>query len=233
LTEERRRLVRPPKGGDPAGRGTGGQKLKSGRERTPSSTAWLERQLQDPFVAAARAKGYRSRAAFKLTEIDDRHHVIRRGARVIDLGCAPGGWMQVAIERGAAVVAGVDLLPVDPLPPPAMLIQGDFTDPAIGPKLIEMIGGPPDVVLCDMAPNTVGHRETDHLRILGLIEAAAVFALEHLKPGGGFVTKTFQGGGSGELLASLKPQFEMVKHVKPKASRSESSEVYLVALGRR
>jgi 23S rRNA (uridine2552-2'-O)-methyltransferase len=188
--------VRPPKGGDPAGRGTGGQKLKSGRERTPSSTAWLERQLQDPFVAAARAKGYRSRAAFKLTEIDGRHHVIRRGARVIDLGCAPGGWMQVAIERGAAVVAGVDLLPVDPLPPPAMLIQGDFTD-------------------------------------LGLIEAAAVFALEHLKPGGGFVTKTFQGGGSGELLASLKPQFEMVKHVKPKASRSESSEVYLVALGRR
>jgi len=233
MSDERRRLVRPPTGGDPAGRGgAASAKLKTPRERTPSSQHWLERQLSDPFVAAAKAQGYRSRAAFKLTEIDDRFHLLRRGARVIDLGCAPGGWVQVAIERGAASVVGVDLLPVEALPP-AHLIVGDFTEPAVGPALLDLLAGPPDVVLCDMAPNTVGHRETDHLRILGLIEAAAEFALAHLKPGGAFVTKTFQGGGSGELLASLKPHFGQVRHVKPKASRSESSEIYLVAVGRK
>jgi 23S rRNA (uridine2552-2'-O)-methyltransferase len=229
--DERRRLVRPPTGGDPAGRGTG-EKLRTARDRKPSSQHWLKRQIDDPYAQAARAQGWRSRAAFKLLEMDDRFHFLRGGARVVDLGCAPGGWVQVALQRGAASVVGVDLLPVDPLPP-AHLIQGDFTDPAIGPELLERLGGSPDLILSDMAPNTVGHRETDHLRILNLIELAAEFAVANLRPGGVFVTKSFQGGGSGELLASLKRDFTDVRNVKPKSSRTESSEVYLVAIGRR
>ncbi|HWA59924.1 MAG TPA: RlmE family RNA methyltransferase [Caulobacteraceae bacterium] len=225
----RKRMVRPPAGGTDAGRQTH-KRLKTAKERTASSQAWLERQLNDPFVAEARARGYRSRAAFKLAEIDDRFHLIRKGARVIDLGCAPGGWVQVALERGAGAVAGVDLLPVEPLPP-AQLIQADFTDPAVGPKLIELIGGQPDVVLSDMAPNTIGHRQTDHLRIVGLIEAAVDFAVQVLKPGGSFVAKAFQGGETGEVITTLKRRFAEVRNVKPKASRAESSEVYLVATG--
>lgn len=221
--------MRPPTRGGDTVRATPAR-LKTAKQRTPSSQAWLERQINDPFAAEARAKGYRSRAAFKLTELDDRLKLIRRGARVIDLGCAPGGWVQVALERGAGAVVGVDLLPVDPLPP-AHLIQMDFTDPACGPRLIELLGGPPDVVLSDMAPNTIGHRETDHLRIVGLIEAAADFAIEVLKPGGAFVTKAFQGGEMAALLKTLKAHFAEVRHVKPKASRSESSEVYLAATG--
>ena len=228
---ERKRLVRPPTGGDPAGRGES-VKLKTAKMRTTSQQAWLHRQLNDPFSAAARAQGYRARAAFKLTEIDDRFHLIRRGSRVIDLGCAPGGWLQVATQRGAGAVVGVDLLPVDPVPG-AVILQGDFTDPKIGPALLAHLGGPPDLVLSDMAPNTVGHKQTDHLRIVGLIEAAADFAIEHLVPGGTFVSKAFQGGETQAVLAVLKAAFADVKHVKPKASRSESSEVFLVATGKR
>lgn len=231
MTDERRRLVRAPTGGDPAGRGTG-EKLKTARDRKPSSQHWLKRQIDDPYAQAARAEGWRSRSAFKLMEIDERFHFLHRGARVVDLGCAPGGWVQVALKRGVGAVAGVDLLPTGPLPP-AQLIQGDFTDPEVGPALLKALGGAPDVILSDMAPNTVGHRETDHLRILGLIELAAEFALANLRPGGVFVTKSFQGGGSGELMTGLKPNFQQVRHVKPKASRTESSEVYLVATGRR
>jgi len=148
----------------------------------------------------------------------------------VDLGAAPGGWTQVALERGVKNVAGVDLLPVEPLPP-AHILQMDFTDPACGPKLIELLGGAPDVVLSDMAPNTVGHRQTDHLRIIGLIEAAADFALQVLKPGGGFVAKAFQGGETAALMGELKRHFAEVRNVKPKASRAESSEIYLVAIG--
>jgi len=227
----RRRLVRPPTGGDPAGRSLGAR-VKTAETRSLSSTQWLERQLNDPFVKAAKAAGYRSRAAFKLAEIDDRFHLLRRGVRVIDLGCAPGGWVQVALERGAAAVAGVDLLPVDPISP-AHLIEGDFTAPGMGERLIQQVGGAPDLVLSDMAPNTSGHRETDHLRIIGLIEAAADFALATLKPGGAFLTKNFQGGSAGEVLERLKASFAEVRHIKPKASRQESAEVYLVALGRK
>lgn len=225
----RRRLVRPPSGGDPAGRSLGAR-VKTADARSLSSTQWLERQLNDPFVKAAKAAGYRSRAAYKLTEIDDRLHLLHRGVRVVDLGCAPGGWVQVALERGAATVAGVDLLPVEPLPP-AHLIEGDFTTPGLGERLIAALGGSPDLVLSDMAPNTSGHRETDHLRIIGLIEAAAEFAMATLKPGGAFVTKNFQGGSAGDVLDRLKGAFTEVKHFKPKASRQESAEVYLVALG--
>ncbi|MFN3514015.1 MAG: RlmE family RNA methyltransferase [Phenylobacterium sp.] len=225
----RKRMVRPPTGGTEEGRGRPAR-LKTAKERTASSQAWLERQINDPFAAKARAHGYRSRAAYKLSEIDDRLRLLKPGVRVVDLGLAPGGWTQVALERGVTNIAGVDLLPVDPLPP-AQILEMDFTDPACGPKLIELLGGPPDVVLSDMAPNTVGHRATDHLRIIGLIEAAADFAIGVLKPGGAFVAKAFQGGETAQIIAELKRHFREVRNMKPKASRADSSEVYLVATG--
>ncbi len=227
---ERRRMVRPPTGGNEGGRAKPAR-LKTATGRTPSSQAWLERQINDPFAAKARAMGYRSRAAFKLTEIDDRFRLLKPGARVIDLGCAPGGWVQVALQRKAGSVVGVDLLPIDPAIPEAHIVQMDFTDPACPPKLLELLGGAPDVVLSDMAPNTVGHKQTDHLRIMGLIEMAADFAVEVLKPGGGFVTKAFQGGEAAGVIALLKRNFAEVRMVKPKASRAQSSEVYFVATG--
>jgi len=225
----RKRMVRPPTAGSETGRGKPAR-LKTAKSRTPSQQAWLERQINDPFSAAARAHGYRSRAAFKLAEIDDRLKLLRPGARVIDLGLAPGGWTQVALERGVTDIAGVDLLPVDPLPP-AHILQMDFNDPECGPKLMALLGGAPDVVLSDMAPNTVGHRQTDHLRIVGLIEAAADFAVQVLKPGGAFVTKAFQGGETAALIAELKRHFVQVRNLKPKASRADSSEVYIAATG--
>lgn len=225
----RKRMVKPPTGGQEGGRGKPAR-LKTAHKRTQSQQAWLERQINDPFSQKARALGYRSRAAFKIIEIDDRFHFLKPGARVVDLGLAPGGWTQIAVQRGVKNIVGVDLLPVDPLPP-AHILQMDFTDPECGPKLIELLGGPPDVVMSDMAPNTVGHRETDHLRIMGLIEAAVDFALEVLKPGGTFVAKAFQGGGSTELVAFLKRHFADVRNVKPKASRQDSSELFIVATG--
>ena len=225
----RKRMVKPPSGGTEEGRGKPAR-LKTAKMRTPSQQAWLERQVNDPFAAKARAHGYRSRAAYKLTEIDDRLKLLKPGARIIDLGLAPGGWTQVAIERGVTAIAGVDLLPVDSLHP-AHILQMDFTDPACGPKLIELLGGPPDAVLSDMAPNTVGHRRTDHLRIMGLIEAAADFAIGVLKPGGAFVAKAFQGGETADVMTLLKQNFTDVRNLKPKASRADSSEVYLVATG--
>lgn len=231
MTDEppRKRMVKPPTGGQEGGRGKPAR-LKTAKQRTPSQQAWLNRQVNDPFSAKARAMGYRSRAAFKITEIDDKHRFFKPGARVVDLGLAPGGWTQIAILRGVTNIVGVDLLEVDPLPP-AKILQMDFTDPACAPRLIELLGGPPDVVLSDMAPNTVGHRETDHLRIVGLIEAAIDFAIEVLKPGGTFVAKAFQGGGTDQLIAGLKGHFKDVRNVKPKASRQDSSEVFLVATG--
>jgi 23S rRNA (uridine2552-2'-O)-methyltransferase len=231
MTDEppRKRMVKPPTGGTEEGRGKPAR-LKTAKMRTPSSQAWLSRQVNDPFSAKARAHGYRSRAAYKLTEIDDKLRLLKPGARIIDLGLAPGGWTQVAIERGVTHIVGVDLLPVDPLPP-AHILQMDFTDPACGPMLIDLLGGPPDAVLSDMAPNTVGHRRTDHLRIMGLIEAAADFAIGVLKPGGAFVAKAFQGGETSQVMLLLKQNFAEVKNLKPKASRADSSEVYLVATG--
>ncbi len=222
-------MVRPPSGGNTAGRSMA-ERLKTADKRTLSSQKWLERQLADPYVKQAKAEGWRSRAAFKLIEIDDRFHLIRKGARVIDLGCAPGGWVQVALKRGAGAVVGVDLLPMDPIEG-AELIQADFTEPGVSEQLIERLGGAPDLILSDMAHNTTGHRDTDHLKIIGLIEMASAFAVEHLKPGGAFVTKTFQGGAVGDVLLDLKRAFTDVRHVKPKASRADSSEVYLVATG--
>ncbi|WP_309643128.1 RlmE family RNA methyltransferase [Phenylobacterium sp.] len=231
MTDEppRKRMVKRPTGGTEEGRATP-ERLKTARDRTPSSQAWLSRQINDPFAAKARAHGYRSRAAYKLTELDDKLRLLKPGARIVDLGLAPGGWTQVAIERGVTNIVGVDLLPVDPISP-AHILEMDFTDPACGPMLIDLLGGPPDAVLSDMAPNTVGHKQTDHLRIVGLIEAAADFAISVLKPGGAFISKAFQGGESWEVVNHLKRHFDDVKHIKPKASRAGSSEVYLVATG--
>jgi 23S rRNA (uridine2552-2'-O)-methyltransferase len=228
---ERRRMVRPPSGGTAAGRGLG-QKLKTADKRSLSSQQWIKRQLADPYSERARAEGWRSRAAFKLSEIDDRLGLIRKGSRVIDLGAAPGGWTEVALKRGAAAVAGVDLLPIVPIPG-AVLIEADFTAPGVDQQLIDALGGPPDLVLSDMAHNTIGHRKTDHMKIIALIEIAADFAIRTLKPGGAFVTKSFQGGDLGEVMGRLRAAFDEVKIVKPGASRKDSAEVFLVARGKR
>lgn len=228
---ERRRMVRPPTGGTAAGRGMG-QKMKTADTKSMSSQQWIKRQLSDPWSERARAEGWRSRAAFKLMEIDDRLGLIRKGSRVIDLGAAPGGWVQVALDRGAAAVVGVDLLMIEPIPG-AELVQADFTTPGVDQQLIDLLGGPPDLVLSDMAHNTIGHRQTDHLKIIALIEIAADFAIRTLKPGGAFVTKNFQGGDAGGVLARLRAEFETVKPIKPASSRKDSSEVYLVALNKR
>ena len=227
----RRRMVRPPTKGTAAGRGMG-TKMKTADDKSMSSQQWIKRQLADPWSDRARAEGWRSRAAFKLMEIDDRFGLIRPGSRVIDLGAAPGGWVQVALKRGAQAVVGVDLLMIEPIPG-AELVQADFTHAGVDQQLIEALGGAPDVVLSDMAHNTIGHRQTDHLKIVALIEIAAEFALRTLKPGGHFVTKNFQGGDAGGVLAELRAGFREVKYVKPASSRKDSSEVYLVALGRR
>ena len=225
----RRKMVRPPTGGSEEGRGKPAR-LKTAKMRTPSSQAWLSRQINDPWAAKARAHGYRSRAAYKLTDIADRFGLLLPGQRVIDLGAAPGGWTQVALERGIHRIVGVDLLPVEPLPP-AEILEMDFTDPACGDLLLERLGGPPDLVISDMAPNTVGHRRTDHLRIVGLIDAAVDFAESVLAPGGAFVAKAFQGGEISEVLTRLKRSFAQVRNVKPPASRPDSSETYIVATG--
>jgi 23S rRNA (uridine2552-2'-O)-methyltransferase len=204
--------------------------------RTQASRRWLERQLNDPYVARAKREGLRSRAAFKLMEIDDKAKLLKPGAKVVDLGAAPGGWSQVAAKRvragnGGRVVA-IDLLAMDPLPGVDFL-QLDFLDPDAPERLKALLGGAADVVLTDMAANATGHRATDHLKIMGLAEAAAEFAREVLKPGGAFLAKVLQGGTEVELLASLKRDFASVKHVKPAASRSDSAELYVLATGYR
>ncbi len=235
------------------GRGTGGKgagrrsgrapttarpsavRVKTAARRSASSTQWLERQLNDPYVAEARRLGYRSRAAFKLLQIDDRFHFLKPGARIVDLGCAPGGWVQVAAARvkaaeGKGRVVGIDYLPTAPVPG-ALLVQLDFLDPTAPDALRQALGGPAEVVLSDMAAPTTGHAATDHLRILALAEAAYAFAREVLAVGGTFVAKVFQGGTERELLAQLKRDFATVRHVKPPASRADSAEVYVVAQG--
>jgi 23S rRNA (uridine2552-2'-O)-methyltransferase len=204
--------------------------LKTAKSRSASSQRWLSRQLNDPYFAAARQQGWRSRAAFKLLDLDDRFHLIARGARVLDLGAAPGGWTQVAVKRGAGTVVGVDLLAMDPIPG-ATTLQGDFTDPEMQEKLAALVGGQADIVLSDMAPNTTGHAATDHIRIMALAELAFAFAAEMLADGGHFVAKVFQGGSERDMLAAMKRSFATVRHAKPPSSRKESSELYVVASG--
>jgi len=207
-------------------------RVKSARRRKPSSTEWLNRQLNDPFVAEARRVGYRSRAAFKLIQLGERFHLLAPGRRVVDLGCAPGGWTQVAVQRVGApgAVVAIDLNPTDPVPG-ATILEGDFRDPAAADRIRAALGGPADLVLSDMASPATGHAATDHLRIVALAEDAFAFAAEILKPGGAFVAKVFQGGAEGELLARLKRAFAEVRHAKPAASRAESAETYVVAKG--
>ncbi len=217
----------------------GGRSLKTrvrtARKRSLSSTLWLERQLNDPFVAQAKRQGYRSRAAYKLLEIDARYHVLKPGQRIVDLGAAPGGWSQVAAAAsgaagGKGMVFGIDLLPIEPFPGVEFRVL-DFLAPEAPQILKDWLGGQADVVLSDMAANTTGHRKTDHLRIVGLVELAADFACEILSEGGAFLAKVFQGGTESELLARLKRDFTTVRHVKPQASRAGSSELYVLATG--
>jgi 23S rRNA (uridine2552-2'-O)-methyltransferase len=225
---------KPPGGGSvPTGRGAA-VRVKTAKKRTLSSTQWLERQLNDPYVAEAKRRGYRSRAAFKLLQLDEKYRLLKPGGRVVDLGCAPGGWLQVAAEkvrpgRGGRLV-GIDILPTDPVPG-AAIVALDFLDETAPARLKALLDGPADVVLSDMAAPATGHAATDHLRIVALAEAAYQFAKEVLAPGGAFVAKVFQGGAEGELLAALKRDFTTLRHAKPPASRAESAEVYVVAQG--
>jgi 23S rRNA (uridine2552-2'-O)-methyltransferase len=208
------------------------QRVKTANKRSLSSQKWLERQLNDPYVARAKREGYRSRAAFKLLEIDEKFKILKPGQKIVDLGAAPGGWSQIAakVVGPKGRVVGIDLLPSDPMAG-VEFIQLDFLDESAPGKLIEMLGGPADVVMSDMAANTTGHKKTDHLRIIGLAEAAIYFAREILAPGGAFVAKVFQGGTENQLLADLKRDFAVVRHVKPAASRADSAELYVLATG--
>jgi 23S rRNA (uridine2552-2'-O)-methyltransferase len=209
-------------------------RVKAGK-RSLSSKLWLERQLNDPYVERARREGFRGRAAFKLIELDDRHRFLKKGGRVVDLGAAPGGWSQVAAKRVGAEerkgkIVAIDLLQMAPLTG-VEFVAMDFLDPHAPEAINHLLGGPADVVLSDMAANATGHRKTDHLKIMGLAEAAAEFAREVLAPGGAFLCKVLQGGTEGALLAELKRDFASVKHVKPSASRTDSAELYLLATG--
>jgi 23S rRNA (uridine2552-2'-O)-methyltransferase len=211
------------------------KKLNPSKQRTVSSRQWLTRQLNDPYVRRAKDEGYRSRAAYKLAEIDDKARFLKRGARVVDLGAAPGGWSQIAAERigtkdGKGKVVAIDLLSIEAIPGVAFM-QLDFLDEEAPERLKEMLGGPADVVLSDMAGNTTGHRQTDHLKIVALVETAVEFACEVLAPGGTFLAKVIQGGTEHTLLAELKKSFASVKHVKPPASRADSAELYVLAQG--
>jgi len=207
------------------------RRVKTARKRTASSTRWLERQLNDPYVKQAKAAGYRSRAAYKLIELDERFHLLKGAQRVVDLGIAPGGWSQVVRQRAPkAAVVGIDLLETEAIEG-VTILQMDFMAEEAPAALAEPLGGPPDLVLSDMAANTVGHKQTDHLRTMGLVEAGAWFAVENLAPGGAFVAKVLAGGTDAELLALLKQHFKTVKHAKPPASRKGSSEWYVVAQG--
>lgn len=207
-------------------------RVKTGRGRTTSSAMWLQRQLNDPFVREAQRLGYRSRAAFKIIGIDEKVKLFKPGQVIVDLGAAPGGWSQVAVERKAKKVVAIDLLPIEPIPG-VDFVEMDFMADDAPDRLKAMTGGPVDMVLSDLAHNTTGHQETDHLRILGLVEAAYEFATQVLKPGGHFVAKLFQGGAQGEMLQMMKRDFTTIKFIKPPASRKDSSEQFLVALGYR
>lgn len=206
-------------------------RVRTAKGRSAQSTRWLERQLNDPYVKRAKAEGYRSRAAFKLIELDERFGFLKGARRIIDLGIAPGGWTQVARKKvPGATIVGIDLLPTDPIEG-AIIFEMDFMDDDAPARLEEALGGPADLVMSDMAANTVGHPQTDHLRTMGLVEAAVDFAISVLEPGGAFVAKVFAGGTDGDLLKILKRNFKTVKHAKPPASRKGSSEWYVIAQG--
>ncbi len=209
----------------------GHTRVRTGRGRTSQSIRWLERQLNDPYVKRAKAEGYRSRAAYKLIELDEKFDMLKGAKRVVDLGIAPGGWAQVIRRKlPKAAVVGIDLLPVDPIEG-VTIFQMDFTDDAAPDRLVEALGGAPDLVLSDMAANTVGHAQTDALRTMGLVETALDFAIQNLAPGGVFVSKVFAGGADSALVAEMKRNFTSVKHAKPPSSRKGSVEWFVVAQG--
>ncbi|OSZ67039.1 rRNA methyltransferase [Sphingomonas sp. IBVSS1] len=220
----------PPSGN--GGRSRGGKvRVKTAKRRSAQSTRWLERQLNDPYVAAAKAQGYRSRAAFKLKELDEQFGLLNGVERVVDLGAAPGGWCQVVKQKKPkARVVGMDLLAIEPMAG-VDFFQKDITDEDSEALILATLGGPADLVMSDMAANTVGHKQTDHLRTMGLIEVALDMATRLLRPGGNFLAKVLAGGGDGQLTAALRREFTSVKHVKPPASRKGSSEWYVVATG--
>jgi 23S rRNA (uridine2552-2'-O)-methyltransferase len=227
-----RRRWKPPADAREQSGGRTMAKREKVRKKTlsKSSRDWVDRQLRDPYVRRAQEAGYRARAAYKLLEIDERFHILKRGARIVDLGCAPGGWLQVAAEKGAGKIVGVDLLPVDPLAD-AIIFRGDIQEKGMTEKLIAALGDKPTLVLSDMAADTTGHKQTDHIRTVGLAEIGAQFAIDHLVKGGGFVAKVFQGGAQGDLLEMLKANFATVRHWKPPASRPESPETFVIATG--
>lgn len=240
MTAGRRRPPRGPGRGRGEGAAKGGARdlrvpVRTAKRRKISSTRWLDRQLNDPYVAEAKRQGYRSRAAFKLIEIDDKHGILKPGGRVVDLGAAPGGWTQIAVERTAAAegrgrVVALDITPFEPIDG-ALSIEADFLAPEAPERIVEALKGEADVVLSDMAAPATGHRKTDHLKIMALCEAALDFARTVLAPGGAFLAKVLQGGTESELLAEIKRDFTTVRHVKPKASRPESAELYVLATG--
>ncbi|MGY6569853.1 MAG: RlmE family RNA methyltransferase [Salinarimonas sp.] len=220
-------------------------KLKKARGRTPSQQRWLQRQLNDPYVLRAKREGYRSRAAFKLLELDEKFKFLKPGQRIVDLGAAPGGWSQVAArkigivdeggverEKARGKIVGIDLLPIEPMPG-AEFVQMDFLDDDAPARLVSLLGGPADVVMSDMAANATGHKKTDHLRIMGLAETGAEFARSVLAQGGTYIAKVLRGGTEGALLADLKRDFANVRHYKPPSSRSDSAELFVIAMGYR
>jgi 23S rRNA (uridine2552-2'-O)-methyltransferase len=224
--EEKRRWKKPVEASG------AGRKLavRSKKAKTESSKNWIERQLNDPYVQRAQAEGWRARSAYKLLELDEKFGLLKKGMRIVDLGAAPGGWVQVALHKGAGAIVGIDLLKMEPIEG-ATLLQMDFLDEGAPAALIDALGGKPDLVMSDMAANTTGHRATDQIKTGALAEAAAHFAMDVLAPGGAFVTKAFQGGLDAGLLAELKNRFADVRHAKPPASRPESPEIYVVAKG--
>ncbi|MAM35477.1 MAG: rRNA methyltransferase [Micavibrio sp.] len=206
------------------------KRVKTAKGRKLSSTLWLQRQLNDPYVQKANREGYRSRAAYKIKEIDEKMNLIKPGMDVLDLGAAPGGWSQFAVEKKAGKVIALDILPMDPMDG-VTILEMDFTEDEAPEALIQLTGEGVDIVMSDMAPNTVGHRQTDHLRIMALVELAYDFAIQVLKPGGTFLAKVWQGGAQNDLVAQMKKDFKTVKHIKPPASRQDSSESFVVAQG--
>ncbi len=233
MTDDEKRRWKGPAASDnraTSGRRMSERKIVAHKAKNESSKRWIERQLQDPYVQRAKSEGFRARAAYKLLEIEDKMHLLKRGQRVVDLGCAPGGWMQVAQLKGASEIAGIDLLPVEPIAG-VHIVQGDINNPEDVAELLKGLSGPPDLVLSDMAANTTGHRQTDHLRTVTLAEMAVAFAVEHLAPGGAFCSKVFQGGATIGVLNTLKANFTSVKHIKPPASRAGSPEIFVVAKG--
>lgn len=213
-----------------SGRRTGERKVIAYRAKSESSKKWIERQLSDPYVQKAQSEGYRARAAYKLLELDAQMKLLRSGIRVVDLGCAPGGWLQVCVRKGVSEIVGIDLLPVEPVPG-AFIVEGDVNNPQDVAEMMTGLSGAPDLVLSDMAANTTGHKQTDSLRTAALADMGLDFAIAHLRPGGAFCSKVFQGGATPEMMARLKRHFKTVKHIKPPASRAGSPELFVVAKG--